>query len=306
MDYVKEFLDTSTIHGLSRISSTRRLLRLFWILIVIGGFSGAGYLIYKSFETWQQSPITTTIEALPISQIRFPNVTVCPPKNSFLNLNYDIQQSENVGLENNTRKELLDFALDVIQGEFYKVMMRNLSKVEDPDRYYNWYHGYTRIVYPYFKDEQLYYNVFTSAKSGNISTKYFGDKFDNIKVENNIMIRINLEVPQSVKGYHNTTLMFGINKKTMNEVSDYDKLCMYPVDKCFDADQTYWSKNITPDPGKTYQLELNRQVSADDISNMDLDMMPGFRYTWRYNNHVEAETLHSNRGNKGTTKQFVR
>ena len=65
MDYVKEFLDTSTIHGLSRISSTRRLLRLFWILIVIGGFSGAGYLIYKSFETWQQSPITTTIEALP-------------------------------------------------------------------------------------------------------------------------------------------------------------------------------------------------------------------------------------------------
>ena len=80
MDHVKEFLDNSTIHGLSFISSTRRWSRLFWILVVIGGFSGAGYMIYTSFHNWGQSPISTTIETLPISELTLPNVTVCPPK----------------------------------------------------------------------------------------------------------------------------------------------------------------------------------------------------------------------------------
>ena len=61
----------------------------------MGGFTGAGYLIAKSFDNWKQSPISTTIETLPISQITFPNVTVCPPKNSVLNLNYDVVESNN-------------------------------------------------------------------------------------------------------------------------------------------------------------------------------------------------------------------
>ena len=87
MEHVKTFLDTSTIHGLSWISGTKSWLRLFWILVVIGGFSGAGYLIYTSFNNWEQSPISTTIETLPISRIIFPNITVCPPKQLFLNLN---------------------------------------------------------------------------------------------------------------------------------------------------------------------------------------------------------------------------
>ena len=148
MEHIKTFLDISTIHGLSWISSTGKWSRLLWILIVIGGFSGAGYLIYTSFDNWEQSPISTTIETLPISQIIFPNVTVCPPRNSFLNLNYDIEQSENITIDNNTRSELFDFALDVIQDEFHDEIMKNLSKIEDPDRYYNWYNGYTKIKYP--------------------------------------------------------------------------------------------------------------------------------------------------------------
>ena len=145
MEHVKEFLDNSTIHGLSFISSTRRWSRWFWILIVIGGFSGAGYIIYTSFYNWGQSPITTTIETLPISELTLPNVTVCPPENSLLNMNYDIVHSEEMKLDNDTRHELFDFALDVVQDEFFHETMRNLSKVKDPDRYYNWYHGYTAL-----------------------------------------------------------------------------------------------------------------------------------------------------------------
>ena len=134
MENVKLFLESSIIHGLYYISVGRKCSRFFWILIVIGGFSGAAYLIHTSFYNWKQSPIMTTIETMPISQITFPNVTVCPPKNSFLNLNHDIKQSENVKLDNDTRYALFDFALNIIQDEFYKEMMKNLSKVEDPDQ----------------------------------------------------------------------------------------------------------------------------------------------------------------------------
>ena len=118
-DGTKEFLDSSTIHGLALVSSTRRWRRLFWILVVIAGFSFAGFMIYNLFYSWGKSPITTTIETLPISELTLPNVTVCPPKNSLLNLNYDIVHSDEMNLVYDTREELFDFALDVVQDDFY-------------------------------------------------------------------------------------------------------------------------------------------------------------------------------------------
>ena len=93
MEHLKTFFETSTIHGLSWISQTKRCSRLFWTIIVIGGFTGAFVLINESFANWEQSPITTTIETLPISELTFPNISICPPQNSFLTLNYDIMQS---------------------------------------------------------------------------------------------------------------------------------------------------------------------------------------------------------------------
>ena len=150
MESVKEFLETSSINGISLISSTRGLAKLFWIFVVIGGVSLSIFMIFESFENWEKNPISTTSESIPIHDITFPNVTVCPPKNVFLNLNYDLKNSEKVTLTKNLRDDLLDFALDVIQYEYYEELMANLSKLEDKDRYYNWYHGFTRVVYPIY------------------------------------------------------------------------------------------------------------------------------------------------------------
>ena len=97
---IRTYLENSTVHGLSYISSTRRLWRLFWILVVIGGFSGAVYLIYLSFQSWNESPVKTTIETLPISEVIFPKITICPPRNSYTNLNYDLIKISNKTIEN--------------------------------------------------------------------------------------------------------------------------------------------------------------------------------------------------------------
>ena len=308
MEHVKTFLDTSTIHGLSWISGTKSWLRLFWILVVIGGFSGAGYLIYTSFNNWEQSPISTTIETLPISRIIFPNITVCPPKQLFLNLNYDIQKSETVNLDDDSRKELIDFATDVCQDEFYNEILSNLSKVEDPDRYYNWYHGFTDIIYPYHDQRfnQLWYSIVTYAKSGNISTKYFGKKFDASKVDDYIYIGIQVYAQQPASNDINTTLILNVNKKTMTGANDHDKMtcCVTGCDTCYiNSYLKQWSKNITYPFKVSYFFSHERGVTQEFIRNMELDTVPGFQLTWKYDKQVEALAPNIL---MEKTKQFIR
>ena len=118
MEEFKEFLESSSINGLALISSTRRFVRLFWILVVLGGFAGAIYMIWESFENWRENPISTTVNTKPIADLTFPNVTVCPPKGLYLNLNHDIEKSEKLTIDNDLRNELRDYSIQVIQNEY--------------------------------------------------------------------------------------------------------------------------------------------------------------------------------------------
>ena len=191
MESVRAFLESSTIHGLVYISSTERLVRLLWILVVIAGFTGAGVIIYQSFHAWEESPVTTTIETLPITEITLPKVTVCPPKNTFTNLNYDLMMLENATLNNNTRNELTRDTMGLIQDYVFKEFIANISKLEEENRFYNWFMGSTSISsLPYWgktihcsiditcQENKFRYIIYTNAKSGTISTQYFGQKFD--------------------------------------------------------------------------------------------------------------------------------
>ena len=129
MEDIKNFLDISTIHGLAWISITKRWSRLFWILVVIAGFTTAIFMIHESFSSWEENPITTRVETLPISEITFPNVTICPPQNFFLDLNDDLLEAEKFELDNNTRAELLSFMvteLTELHDQFYDDIIKHL------------------------------------------------------------------------------------------------------------------------------------------------------------------------------------
>ena len=97
------FLSNSTIHGLVHIPAARRLSRLFWVFVVVAGLVGSAYLILKSFRGWQESPISTSVEVLPITEITFPNVTVCPPRKTFTALNYDLMKVQGVRVDQTIR-----------------------------------------------------------------------------------------------------------------------------------------------------------------------------------------------------------
>ena len=107
MGEFRKFLETSTIHGLSHISLTKKFARLFWTIIVISGFIGAVYLIQESFQFWSQNPIKTTIETLPISEVTFPKVSICPPKGTYTDLNYDLMRMGNRSINYDLANEIL-------------------------------------------------------------------------------------------------------------------------------------------------------------------------------------------------------
>ena len=104
---MKEYLENSTIHGLSYISTTKKWSKIFWVVIVLHGFLGAIILINSSFQEWNEDPIKTIIETFSINKIEFPVVTVCPPKNTFTLLNYDLMMANSTASFSTEKTNLL-------------------------------------------------------------------------------------------------------------------------------------------------------------------------------------------------------
>ena len=130
MVVIKSFLESSTIHGLTYISSSTKLIRLFWTLVVIAGFTGAAVMIYQAFEDWNENPVTTTIETRPITEIILPKVTVCPPMNTFTDLNYVLKMSKNMTIADDTRADLKIFAIELLLDDLVEDFMKNMSLLE--------------------------------------------------------------------------------------------------------------------------------------------------------------------------------
>ena len=103
MNLVCEFLEISTIHGLSYISTAKSVAaKATWVTIVCVSFGIAIFMINNAYTEWQESPIATTMTTRPISDLAFPSVTVCPPRGSNTALNLALERVKN---ENFTEKE---------------------------------------------------------------------------------------------------------------------------------------------------------------------------------------------------------
>ena len=63
------------------------------------------------------------------------------------------------------------------------------------------------------------YDVFSSSKSGSISTQYFGDQFDPHKVKQNIKYEIRVYHPTNISLYQNVTLYFEMERVSLKNIS---------------------------------------------------------------------------------------
>ena len=288
MEGVRDFLESSTIHGLVYISTTKRLVKLLWFIVVISGFTVAGTIIYQSFQDWSENPITTTIDTRPATELTFPKVTVCPPKDTFTDLNYDLMTIENMTLDDGMRKELTDYALELMYDNLYAVVMNNMSKIEVTDRYHNWYHGYTYLELPAYDDySDIYFRVYTSDISGSISTKYFGERFDADKVVIGCKYLVKIYPLQSFNNDPNVTFHFEIERMPMKDLKDADDLFYinsgvkesgYLNDTVDYLHKKYTMKEILGVVG----LEFERKLTREKVREQKLNLMPGFKAKWYF------------------------
>ena len=75
---VNEYLESTTIHGFSYLSSSGRnvLVKFGWAIIISTCFTLAALLIQQSIEEATLNPVMTNVETIPIQQVPFPAITI--------------------------------------------------------------------------------------------------------------------------------------------------------------------------------------------------------------------------------------
>ena len=78
----REFASTTTAHGFSYITEEGHSVagRIFWCIVVILAVLFTTSQMTNLYKEWQDDPVITTMDtvALPIEEIEFPAITVCP------------------------------------------------------------------------------------------------------------------------------------------------------------------------------------------------------------------------------------
>ena len=132
---VRDFLESSTIHGLVHISTAKsKTARATWVAIVVACFAFAIHMISNSYKEWQETPVSTTITTHPITELEFPTVTVCPPRGSNTALNHLLEKVKDVNFTKEERQELLDISREVfieIPNRKYARQMTELLSFEN-------------------------------------------------------------------------------------------------------------------------------------------------------------------------------
>ena len=270
MESIKEFLESSTIHGLTYISTSRRCVRLFWVFVVMTGFMTAGVLIHESFKSWSKSPVSISLETLSISELTFPKVTVCPPKNTYTNLNLDLVKAEEIGeFDNDTRQALLDFAFETIHDGFFEELRHNSSFLNEENKFHNWYNGYTTIQFikPGSNIIRLGGQLSTCTLNGSFSTFGFAEAFNSSMVFSNFDSTLNI---YPLNGYKdkNFTMKIEVFREQMTDLSPGHRDTIRFNDRDIPPDEDYRNNSIFVPPFKMMDvntLSLERKVSLNDV-----------------------------------------
>ena len=295
---VRTFLTLSTIHGLAWIPISKlRILKLFWLAVVTSGFVTATYLIVKSFRGWDESPIATSVEVLPISEITFPNITVCPPKDTYTILNYDLAMAEDKAVPDKTRKKLLDALDTAVIFAGYKDILNDFNIFIEKDRFRKWYTGISRISFPYwtggseFKvaEGKKIYKYYTYASTGEFITPYYQEPWTDEKFEISSMyysLFILKPWNDTLDGQDDANIVFEVEQDMLSEL---------PGSRWGGRDISYVEEKLTPfkktltvvEEGKDqYNIYYDKILTGPGLKRIKRTKIPGMKVSWRWDKQL--------------------
>ena len=81
-EHLKKFSSVTTAHGIAYLAEDGRsiLERIFWLIVVCIAIVLMTIQTLTLYQQWQDDPVVTTLDtvALPIQDLEFPAVTICP------------------------------------------------------------------------------------------------------------------------------------------------------------------------------------------------------------------------------------
>ena len=167
---------------------------------------------FSSFQHWEESPVVTTIETLPIRDIKFPKISVCPPKGTYTNLNYDLLMTENMTLTKKDQDRFIEKARAFLHDANFEHLMENVGKVRVKNQYKNWYLGIDKFSLPHLDvdENSLLFDIDTWAKEGSLETDRFEKSFELDEIPMRLKVDIKIHSPM---GRNNTPHEMSINMK---------------------------------------------------------------------------------------------
>ena len=161
------------------------------------GFTVAGILIGKSYLEWQENPITTSITTQPINDLDFPNVTICPPKDSSTALYHDLVKAGNGSLSHENRKKLKGAAFDIFIVETHQEYVKNMLPTLHMGNIDQVLQGFHSLPTPFNNGNGLQIKMWNL--NGTITTPWFGGDFVEEYYQEDREFTMVLELPDDIQ-----------------------------------------------------------------------------------------------------------
>ena len=279
-------MEASSLAGLSFISSSKFLWsRSLWIIAVILSVFLALYQIDSTFKSWDKNPVYIDIQVLPISAVKLPGITVCPPKGSHTGLNYDLIRARNITLDYKDRQEMINYAVDQIIDKEAEVYKDYLERFLEKERPRNWLNGISHLALPGTSQ----YSFQTSALSGSISTPSFGKKFYRGDFLNDLIYKFWIE-PEFWTKYRNTFFVIDLTFYLLYYDIERIQIGFWgePNKEKLSGTGTIRKKYPVKNLGIGLEITVTRSFSESDISALVDKTMTGFHAEWHIENSNET------------------
>ena len=168
-----------------------------WLGLVCLSFIAAGHLIGNSYKNWQENPIATSITTHPIDDLDFPNVTICPPKDSNTALFHDLVKAGNGTLSENDKMTLRYAAFDIFMQQTHVDHVKRMSPIAFMGNMDQILQGFHSLPTPYNDANGLEIKMWNL--NGTITTPWFGDDFVEEYYKEDREYLMVLELPYNIQ-----------------------------------------------------------------------------------------------------------
>ena len=250
----------------------------------------------------------TTIETKAISELNLPVVTVCPPKGTFTNLNYDLVTINNTLMGEDQIKSLKTFIHKAIIDQEFEAVSEEDKSYMIKGKYESWFKGITQFTLPETKTKTTFY-LWTTASVGEAETPNFGADYSKKSFPLKLSYILLIFPPKNITSTKDKLFNLEIQvntKKYEGEGSEWIEISpsglpteMIKLSGPVVKNKTYPVIMRTRKNTRQMLIRYERRFTEKDLLDWSEKINTGFRAKWYYtdtegnNLDIEADDLHS-------------